>query len=269
MAATERNAFFPSIGIFSEGTATVCFTHTLREVFQPRALLPLSLQDLCDPVLMSKIDLLVLPGVASEESPYRGTIDGAVKDSLFSALEGGMGMLLSCAAAYHFCDIIHYNSPAQRKTNLQGLSLFEGQAYGPVDGEFPVIDPEDSFSDTRVLRVHFNDRAGRAVTTGVCYGNGPAYYPTPAEEGVLDVIARYADVIGNPVAVAGKAVGKGFVVMTGVLPEIALEDMRLAPGQEKKFPRVTRLRDALAPHEAGRRELMKVIAGKFQSRWQP
>lgn len=259
-------SYNPTIGIFTEGTATSSFLPTLREFFQPRALYKLNAVDLKNRKLMQGLDLLVLPGVSSEDSPYHSLLNSAAMSAIFSGLKRGLSVWGSCAGAYQMAAQILYDTPYKPDMKVPGVGVFSGEAYGPVDGQAPEIDDRDRFSEVRVLRVSFNDPAGKERITGVCYGNGPGYRPAHGEK--LDIMARYMDVKDNPVAVVGKEVSNGYVLLTGVLPEIALNHMPPAMNIEEKFSHVARLRAEFAPHEEGRQMLMQTIAQKFQSRWE-
>lgn len=258
-----RNKASPAVGIFTEGTATGSFLPTLRGIFGPRAVFEIGARELRDPVVLAGFDLLVLPGVSSETSHYPQVMDAPARAAIMGALRDGTDIWTSCAASYFFTKSYSYASPAKTVTGRTGLGVFRGSAWGPVDGSPPNAPEKTRFSDTRIVMVSFNDAANRAVEAGICYSNGPAYIPARGEK--IDIIARYRDVPGMPISTAAKTVGKGVVVFSGALPEMAPAEMSFAPGDGKRYPHLARLHRESARHEAGRKSLLDVIVNKFRA----
>lgn len=253
-----------AIGILSEGTATTSFIPVLREKFSAHALVEISAADLKDEKLMRGLGLLVLPGVFSEDSPYPRFFTPEAVDALRAGFDSGLCVWGSCAPVYQFAAAKSYASPHKTVLKAPGLGLLAGEAWGPVDGQNPVIDSRNRFSDTRIVQVAFNDRAGRAVTAGVPYANGPAYVRA-ANDGV-DVIARYVGVPGFPVAAGSRDIGNGCLFFEGVLPEMRLSQITIDKEEDRMFPGLARLRDSLRPHDAGREELLDTITGRIAAR---
>ena len=258
----------PSItaGLLDDRTAVSSFYSTLKQRFNLRALRVLKAKDLKNPALMQELDLLVLPGVPTEESHYPELVDReALAVIRENGLKKGLAIWLSCAAPSHFAARAVYKSRGKDMPDFKGLGVFSGTAFGPVDSPDFKSSPSDRFADTRILRVVFSGVGGRPEVTGVCYGNGSAYMPAPGE--MVEVAARYVDIPDRPIAIAHKKVENGIVSFVSVLPEIALSHTIVGASHAAKFPAVTRLNHDLQPHEAGRAHLLNAIVARWQKNW--
>jgi glutamine amidotransferase-like uncharacterized protein len=273
----SRSVFRPRTGIYAEGTAIKSFMPMLRNHFRPRGQIRmLGAADLRDPAVVSSLDLLVFPGVFSEVSPFPKVLDPVVMGNLHAGFDAGLCVLGSCASVFQFAAWKSYTWRSADPDKLPliveapGVGLIKGRAWGPVDGNNPVIDPDNRFSDTRLMRVTFNDRSGRERTAKICYANGPGVIPGPNEK--IDVFARFTDVKDRPIAAGGKAIGKGYFIFEGVLPEMALEDLppRIADNEsgKKAKQRFERLQKGMARQEDNRIELLNVMFQPVRALWE-
>jgi glutamine amidotransferase-like uncharacterized protein len=256
-----KSAAGSTVFIFAEGTAIGSFGPTLRDIFGPRAVFEVGVRELGSPAILAKADLVVLPGVPSEYSPYPQLLTPSVQSAISGALRNGAAVWSDCAAGYISCASYHYNSATRQVEPRTGLGLFEGHAWGPVADCTPGASEETRFSDVRHVRVVFNDGADRKVRTSICYSNGGAYNPAQAE--AIHVIARYDKVKGRPIAAAVKAVGKGNVLFSGILPEMSATEMvRDLDGKDREnYPHLVKLYRASTRYEQRRRSLLERYVG--------
>jgi hypothetical protein len=80
----------------------------------------------------------------------------------------------------------------------------------------------------------------------------------------LDVLARYRDVPGNPIAAAWLKQGKGAVLWLGVLPYLGYEDTPMEPGPFTAKYRD--LMDKLKASEGGRQDFWAALVGRITDR---
>src|SRR4051812_26352644 len=116
----------PLIGLFVDGTATGSFPSTLRETFQLRGLIDLHEKDLGDAKMMQALDILVLPGVTSEDSPYHRLLDAKAMAAIHEGLDNGLTMWTSCAAAYQMAARITYTSNYKQVKDIPATAVLSG-----------------------------------------------------------------------------------------------------------------------------------------------
>jgi biotin--protein ligase len=227
----------------------------LSESFNGVSLVLLDKNTIHEPGALNENTLLfVLPGITDESSPYPSEIGEDGIETIRNYLKNGGVSLGSCAGAYFSCDFTLYNPSwlPQPKTQSTCLRIFNATARGPL-AELSVHDPEETwFSDCTVATVSFTDIDNKSHIAEIAYGNGPALFPySEEEEQSLDVIARYEDVEGRPIAVATKQFGKGMAMFTGVLPFMGFDEQH----EQTSQPRLRTLMQQLKPHEASRNAL--------------
>jgi glutamine amidotransferase-like uncharacterized protein len=257
-----RNLARPTVGLFSEGTAIGSFLPTLRGIFGEKSVFEMDMRDMRSQRTLKKFDIVVAPGVPSEDSHYLTQVfDGNAKSAIVAEVHDGLRLLASCAAFYAFSSDFSYQSVYKKVSGRKGLGLLDGRCRGPVDADMPFATEIQRFSGTRLVMVDFNDAAGREMSARICYSNGPSYEPGPGE--AIDVIARYAEMKDRPIAACAKDIGKGIAVFSGVLPEIAPDELMLGPREEEKYPILARLRRDSLPHAAGRKALMNSLISRL------
>lgn len=256
-----KNATGSTVLLFAEGTAIGSFGPTLRDLFGLRSVFEIGARELGNPGILAKADLIVLPGVSSEYSPYPKILTPGVQSAIFGAVRAGAALWTDCAAAYISCATYHYNSSTRTLQPRKGLGLFEGHAWGPVADCTPGASEETRFSDVRHVRVVFNDSAGQKTRTSICYSNGPAYSPAPGEK--IEIIARYDKVRGRPVAAAAKVFSKGIALFSGILPEMSVSEMKsdLNSREGQLYPHLAALYRAGKRYEPRRGKLLERYLG--------
>lgn len=243
------------------GTSTGNLVPRLRESFNAIAIRQTGAADIHDPQTLNEDTLaFFLPGIVGEDSPYTRELGPRGNAAIRRYVEEGGVFVGVCAGAYYACADIVYDPPwrVTRKTSRPGLDFFNALAKGPLPGLGTAGD-DYWFSDCSMTRISYKGKNGATRTTGIAYGNGPALFPYD-ENDDLEVLARYNDVPGQPIAVAIKKVGKGLAIFLGVLPYIGY-DAALA---NAKIPVLQHLMETLQPHEQGRAELWDTIVSRIK-----
>ena len=174
---------------------------------------------------LSPYDMLVLPGTATEENPYFDLFLPQDVTYLRKQVEEGMIIWTDCAATYHVCDYIQYTDSDLNPKSQRGLNWIEATGAGPVSGRALPRSASSKFMDVATQRIIYDGH-----TAEICYGNGPGLHLSPSEtlNPSVKIIARYKDVENNPVAALTKRIGRGLLISTGVLVQIAPDEMKEA-----------------------------------------
>lgn len=204
-------------------------------------------------------DLLVLPGIAGEHSPYPSRMGEKEKLSLKQAVEEkGMILWTDCAATYLMCNNIEYHASNGDCKKIQGLGFIDGVARGPVSGETIAPDPHNRFRDVVIKRVQYNTDK----TADICYGNGPGLFLSDTERNseMVDVIGWYHNVDGAPVAAMSKRIGHGLLISLGVLVQIGPSHIQGPPLSDSNDERHrSALFNHLSTHDEQRMDFLNIL----------
>ena len=203
---------------------------------------------------------LVLPGIIGNNSPYNDQLDFETHKAIRDYVENGGVYVGICAGAYYASNRITYHPPwmSQEKTRKPGLDLFNGAAKGPISF-LAKQSVEEGPNDCMVTTISFNTASGARKVTGTAYGNGPMYFPDDSAD--LEVIARYEDVPGKPIAIAARKVGKGLALFVGVLPYMQpVKDMPLTHATKDAY----KFNESLKPHAEGTKEVWDSITERIK-----
>lgn len=225
---------FKKIGILCDQrahTSTAEITARLRQDFPDAPLLRLKAEDFFSFLLFGgQHDLAILPGITTEDCLYDELLEGETgKKALydFVADKGGT-MMTICAGSYYISEHTFYETPwGIHKQRGNTTPLFQAAAYGPVP-QCAVPPGRNGQSEACTMtRIDYIDATGHEATAKVAYGNGP-FMHLPLRlitKAQTEVLARYADIPGHPVAAALRHLGKGRVLWLGILPHIGAIDL--------------------------------------------
>lgn len=247
----------------TEGTAVGSFIPALRDMFG--RVVEIKGADLAREEVLKGLDLLVLPGIATEFSHYPDVLTPDARGVILRAVRNGLRLWTDCAASYIFCETYGYDSPTRKAELRHGVGLFEGHAWGPVDRDATLIPERKEFAHTRVVRVAFGAAAAREEAL-IAYHNGPVYTPAGGEK--IEVLASYLQpgLTDQPIAAFAKRYGRGVALFSGILPEMNAADLRIddrAASQSVVYLR--HLKEVCLQHDAARRRLLSLYRNVFLS----
>lgn len=165
----------------------------------------LSLEELLEGSWSQNSSLFIMPG--GRDCPYHEDLKGAGNAQIRRFVEKGGIYLGICAGAYYGCKRVEFNKGFPLEVcEERELCFFSGTAVGPAYGK-------GTFSYTSSLGA----RAAKITTEMgdffVFYNGGCTF------EGDLTqckVLARYADLPGQPAAIIECPIGKGKAILSGV-----------------------------------------------------
>ena len=216
-----------TIVVYSEFPAEVsCLRLSLNETFNGSAMAIYYAKDrdfydggaFGDPTAV-----IVLPGAANGDG-YRRML-GRSGEAIRAHVAGGGGLLAICAATYpSFTTYSFLTEAGILKEFTSSAALVRGHVHGPLP---ELSDPAKRWggmwANHAVARLEFHDDTGARRDAGICYSKGGRMTIDPGER--CDVIATFRDVAGQPPAIAGKAIGRGYAVFSSVGIEINARKM--------------------------------------------
>lgn len=205
--------------------------------------------------------LFVLPGITGENSGYTDQLDPLALSEIRHFVQSGHVMLTVCAGTYFVSRETQYHAPWGQPKGRTAISpLFNGLAKGPIPEYARKPAPESNLSDVTVIPVQWKNAQGKWVDGHVCYGNGPQIIPDDPNDPNMEILARYQNIAGAPIALLRQRVGRGYVYMSGILPEIGHQQLRDQPGVEA----ARKLMGELYPHEDGRKKMWDTLISRMK-----
>ncbi len=246
-------------------TATGSMTEALKKSFNANDynLIRIRADDIRKGILRDQDSrLFILPGIVGEISPYTAQLDKTALQEIHDFVTLKPNVILTVCAGSYFVsrETVYDTGRAPPRGKISLAPFFNGIARGPVSTYGRAADMMSDFDDVVVVPVQFKNDQGQWETTQTCYGNGPALYPDDPNDASIDIMARYADVAGNPAALLRQASGKGAVYLSCILPEIGYQ--YIMPRLELNNARA--LMNDLKPHEQGRQKLWDTLTTRIQ-----
>lgn len=187
--------------------------------------------------------LLVVPG--GRDTPYHNALSGEGNRRIRRFVESGGKYLGLCAGGYYGAARVEFElgHPLEVIGDRE-LAFFPGIARGPAygNGQFTY----NTETGARIAQLSWGDN------TGVSYFNGGCCFVDAESYPNVEVMARYRDIEGEPVAVISCKVGEGIAILSGVHPECSAAD--LAGGKSNE----------LTPHEDKRAEFFTHILNTLE-----
>lgn len=154
--------------------------------------------------------LVIFPG--GRDLPYhqalKGTANGHIRDFV---LNGGK-FLGICAGGYYGSAMIEFEQGGPLEVlGARELKFFPGIARGPAYGLRKFC--YKSHQGAQIAKLISN-----SSMTAAYYNGGGSFVEAEKYDGV-SIIARYADIEGQPAAIVKCKVGAGVAILTGVHPE--------------------------------------------------
>lgn len=219
-----------------------------------------------NPAGLKDVDVLMLPGITGEKSPYPDILPPNKAQAIYNMMENdGLIVIAECAAFYWSAEEIFYDASNGDKLHRQGLGWIKGIAKGP-SGKGLAPHKDFKYADTITAPIEFYE-GGKTHYTQICVSNGPALYLTgsEAENPDVKITSRFIAEEGYPVATMTKVIGHGLLVGMGVLPHI--KTMQLGghnknPGHERHR---VELFNTIANHEVSINRFEKLIFNQIRT----
>lgn len=176
----------------------------------PYRLLPVDHSFFLSPDWEKTARLVVFPG--GRDSLYHDKLKGEANQRIRRFVERGGSYLGICAGGYYGASEIEFEKggPLEICAHRE-LAFFPGKAVGPAYGN-GFFDYE-SDAGVRAAKVKW-----KGALSDV-YFNGGCFFENSGRSKNTKVIARYADLKGNPPAMVLCSVGSGKALLSGVHPE--------------------------------------------------
>jgi biotin--protein ligase len=153
----------------------------------------------------SRVSHFVLPG--GRDRPYHAAFLGEGNRRIRTFVENGGIFVGICAGAYYGCSAVEFEKGlALEVCETRELSFFPGKAVGPAYGKG--IFAYDSEQGARAARLTEEQGEFTAYYNGGCTFEG--------DFTGVKILARFADLPGQPPAVIECSIGKGKAVLSGV-----------------------------------------------------
>lgn len=142
-----------------------------------------------------------LPGTPSGSSAYREQMQQDGFDYLKERVKKGMHFFGICAGAYLAAEDFSYKflQTGEHRKVHSPLGIMEGRADGPII-EMVHADRFKEHSGMSAVSIEFNTLAGDMDETYVFYSTGPELKVSDTAKGHYEVLARFNEAAGAPVA---------------------------------------------------------------------
>lgn len=192
---------------------------------------------------------VVMPG--GRDVPYCAALAGEANARIRAFVENGGTYIGFCAGAYYGAAHVEFDvgCPLEVRGERE-LRLFPGAAVGPAYGKGTFDYASDTGARAAALMWCPPDSGPRNCTI---FYNGGCFFHEPERHAETTVLARYADLPGNPAAIVSSAVGTGRAILSGVHPEYSARSFRGGS------PALAAIHTALREEEAGRLWLLREL----------
>lgn len=168
---------------------------------------------------LKNYDILVLPGIIGEDSPYPDFLSPRRLDHILKAVESGMTLMTFCAATYLLFEKLSYIKRNGHRKEMDGLGLVKGHADGPAYKHVTRIEfNRAAHHDLVLAEIKWPDKHRVFHLLDV---NGPALHLADNND-LTQIFLHYNNVPQNPAAGFVKELGKGKIVGLAPHPEITL-----------------------------------------------
>jgi glutamine amidotransferase-like uncharacterized protein len=210
------------------------------------------------PDILRDYDLLVLPGIVGEDSPYPDIFTPHRAAHLKQALQNGLIIWAECAPTYYMFGHFEYLARDGGLKTKPGLGLIEGKAIGPAykhltRGSGTLT---HRLSDIVLAGLSYEGEEGGEKIAHIFNINGPVLLPKNAS---TKIIARYADLEGTPAAGVVQKIGKGMIIGLGFHPGFSAGHLqgKFSNPDEENHRRT--LFERAATHDSARKDLLSTL----------
>ncbi|MFA7275588.1 MAG: hypothetical protein WC043_02160 [Pseudobdellovibrionaceae bacterium] len=244
----------PRIAILAEPRlAYYGMKHTLQQLFPGSPIEEVS-SSVLNIQKLTNYDLLIMPGINGEDSPYPTLITPARKQSLRYALKhNGLCLLTICAATYSLFDYMFYLKSDGTHKDMPGFGFVSGTSRGPAFAHITraALPTNSKLNDIQLAGL-YNAELNIPFHYHALEFNGPALYP---DDKLAHVFLRHACVPENPAAAIIKPYGKGLILGFGPHIEIPLTFFKMT----SLWQMLEAQKLDFSPHEPSRIALLDTI----------
>ncbi len=160
--------------------------------------------------------LLVIPG--GQDVQYDQLLGGAANRRISAFVKEGGSYFGICAGGYYGCGAIEFEKGHPNEICIdRELAFFPGLAAGPAYG--PNLWEPHTRRGVRASAVRWGNQLAHVYFNGGCSFVDPERHPS------VSVLARYADLPGQPAAIVDCTVGCGRAILSGVHLEFSADLM--------------------------------------------
>lgn len=159
--------------------------------------------------------VLIFPG--GRDIPYHQKLKGEANDRIRTYIHGGGQYFGICAGSYYASASIEFEkgSPLEVIAERE-LKFFPGVARGPAYGYGKFCYRTQRGAQIATLKTSSMLSHGQGFAA---YYNGGCAFVAPEMHSNVTVLARYADIEGQPAAIVDCKIGQGRALLCGVHPE--------------------------------------------------
>lgn len=235
-----------------ETTSNAMLQKELKRIFHSRSFQVnrIDIEDIRKGILRTpEAALLVLPGVAGEDSRYQRDFLKSELDEYQQFVERRGVSLNFCGGASLVSRVIDYKSRSREHHVISVNPLFNGRAAGPMNTD-------------GLIAVRFKNQVGTWEDSKMHYAHGPVFIPDDPDDPALDILMTYPHLPGQPIAALRLQVGEGSVYLIGPHPENGPNEFR-DDGSER-FSALRALNAELQVHESARLRFLDMLTRRIQ-----
>ena len=199
----------------SEGISSYEISHSLKQNFGREDIYPIAPKHLT-PEILSRLDLLVLPGIDDESNHYPKILDGKI-DILKDAIENhGLVLLTFCAASYFMFSRIKYLPRNGVPKERNGADLIKGEAVHAFSHVTRKTLNGSPWNDFVMAEVKSEDPPHSLRALNI---NGPTMMVDRQKDPLVQTFMSYVAINGDAIIV--KPMKRGGIIASGIHPEIS------------------------------------------------
>jgi glutamine amidotransferase-like uncharacterized protein len=204
----------------------------------------------------------ILPGTPGGSSSYRDQLGQHGFSAIRRAIDKGTTFYGFCAGAYLAAsEFKYYNKYTEQKREIASLlPLMEGIAEGPIEDYVDFHEKENPWADYAMAKIDFTNAAGEADIAGIYYSCGPTLKLYDNAVGDYDVLARFRDVAGQPIAaIRRNDLGLGKAILVSFPAEVGNVQSAYVNLRHSHAAHGLRLIKQLHPWEDSRRRFWDIL----------
>lgn len=242
--ASKTNTYHPCIVVYADGhSSTYLLMQRLKESFGKAAnVIQVKAHHILNQDIPKNTIRFILPGTPQGSSSYRDQLGQRGFSLIRRWNEQGMDYEGHCAGAYlAMAEFSYLYDSGELREMITDLPLAEGRAYGPALQYTKKERTAGRYNGYSLALIDFTNAAGTPDTAGMLYSSGPLLELYPHAEGDYDILGRFKDLPGQPIAALRRNdIGRGTATLISFPPEMGVIAAKENPGNDDPF-RVSQL----------------------------